>query len=214
MSWIYKLRFWKVFNPLIFGLREKKKTDRDPGHLQTLSIIVAYSSGRRVACFWWPKVRSSWRRSSCANWSGGSSRTSSCQIRACYWRDQEISSTSKYYVQVGGWAWELVPSKVVGGFVKIQGRGGRFPGNTVNRNQPFKQSPTIFVTLKELLWKILSKTIPTVAQFQWGVERAGCWIGEIGDQSNDPQRSTEQVNSKYGDQSYLQWTFVITSMAK
>ena len=25
MSWIYKLRFWKVFNPLIFGLREKKK---------------------------------------------------------------------------------------------------------------------------------------------------------------------------------------------
>ena len=35
--------------------------------------------------------------------------------------------------------------------------------------------------------------------FIWEVEMAGHWIGKIGNQSSDPQSSTEQANFKFDD---------------
>ena len=99
------------------------------------------------------------------------------------------------------WAWEPVPWKIGCSPMKIPGITRRFHGNLMSRNQPFKQPLTSTITLKELQWRNFPDLRSTMNHFLWGVERAVCGIGKIGDQSSDPQSSTEQANCKYGDQS-------------
>ena len=85
---------------------------------------------------------------------------------------------------------------------KIPGNAGRFyNGEPVSGKQPCKRPPTSTITLKELQWRNLPYPIPTMNHFLWGIGRAGRWIGKIGNQSSDPQSSTEQANQKYDDQS-------------
>ena len=80
------------------------------------------------------------------------------------------------------WAWELVPSKVVGGPAKIQATMGRFKGNLVRMNQPWKWPPTSI--LKKLQCRYLSNLKPTLAQ-----------IYKIDHQSSDLQRSARQATA-------------------
>ena len=98
------------------------------------------------------------------------------------------------------WAWELV----TGGWwgrTKIPGTAGRFHDKPVSGNQPCKRPPTHTVTLKELQWRNLPDQILTMNHFLWGMERARHWTGKLVDQRSDPQRSAEQANCKFGDQS-------------
>ena len=77
------------------------------------------------------------------------------------------------------WAWELVPSEVVGDPVQIPGTAGRFHGYPVSGNQPCKRPPPGTITLKELQWRNLPDLIPTMNHFLLGIGRAGCRIGKL-----------------------------------
>ena len=60
---------------------------------------------------------------------------------------------------------------------------------------------TSIITLKQLQWRNLPDTIPTMNHFLWGVGRAGCWIGKQRWEKQWSTSSTEQANCRYGDQS-------------
>ena len=107
------------------------------------------------------------------------------------------------------WAWEVVPSKVVGDLKQVWGTAGRFHGNPVSENQPCKLPPTSMVTLKELQGQTLPDLIPAMKNFLWGVGRNGCWIGKISNHSSDPQSSTEKASCKFDDQSRDPFNVVI-----
>ena len=97
---------------------------------------------------------------------------------------------------------------LVTGATKISGRGteiastaGRFHGNPVSGNQPWKWPPTSPVTLMELQWRNFPYPIPILNHFLCRVGGAGHWIGNIGDHSSASQSSTKQANFRCGDQS-------------
>ena len=58
-----------------------------------------------------------------------------------------------------------MPSKVDECPAKVQGTPGRFHGNPVSRNQPFKRPLTNTVALKELRWKYLSNPVLSLTQY-------------------------------------------------
>jgi len=60
---------------------------------------------------------------------------------------------------------KLVPSKVDEGPTKIAGTAGKFHGNPVQGNHPYKRLLTSTVTVKELQWRNLPDLIPTVNRF-------------------------------------------------
>ena len=93
---------------------------------------------------------------------------------------------------------DLCCQRFVGALQKIRGTTRKFHGKPVNMNQRCKRRSTSTVTLKELWWRNLPNPIPSVNRFLWGVGKVGCWIGKIGEQISDPQRSTELANCKYG----------------
>ena len=59
-------------------------------------------------------------------------------------------------------------------------------------------------------WRNLPNPIPSVNRFLWGVGKVACWIGKIGEQISDPQRSTELANCKYGSIRPRQWSAKIS----
>ena len=67
---------------------------------------------------------------------------------------------------------KLVPSKVDEGPTKIAGTAGKFCGNPVQGNHPYKGPLTSTVTVKELQWRNLADLIPTVNRFLSEVGRA------------------------------------------
>ena len=67
----------------------------------------------------------------------------------------------------------MVPSKVVGGPVKIHCTAGRFHGNPVSRNQPRSWPSTNTVTLKELEWRYLPNLKPMLSNSYEGWEGLG-----------------------------------------
>ena len=83
-------------------------------------------------------------------------------------------------------------SKVVRVPVKRHCTAGRFDGSSVSRNQPCKWPWTSTVTLKEIQWWKCPNQMLTMIVFLWVV--GGAKIRKIGDQSGDPQISTEQAN--------------------
>ena len=67
----------------------------------------------------------------------------------------------------------MVPSKVRGGPVKMQGTAGRFRGYPVSPDQPCKRPHTSTVTPKELQRRYLPNLISTVPQLYEGWEGLG-----------------------------------------
>ena len=92
------------------------------------------------------------------------------------------------------WAWELVLSKVVGGPAKVHGTAGRFHGNL--REPALQAAANQHHHTEGTSVEKLPNPISTVTRLLWRVGRAMRWVSKIGDQSSDPQRSTEQANSK------------------
>lgn len=105
---------------------------------------------------------------------------------------------------------DLCCERFVGALLKIRGTTRKFHGKPVNMNQRCKRRSTSTVTLKELWWRNLPNPIPSVNRFLWGVGKVGCWIGKIGEQISDPQRSTELANCKYGSIRPRQWSAKIS----
>ena len=99
------------------------------------------------------------------------------------------------------WAWEMVPSKVGWGPRKYQAQqGGSMETLWAGTSPTRSHQPARFHWRNFSEETYLSWYLPWTTSL-WAVEGAGCWFGKIGDQSSDPQSSTEQANCKYGNQS-------------